>query len=265
MPKEWAVGVTTVPERQSSLLRYTLGSLDRAGFPLPRLFVDGGFVGDVAWYARHYPDHAVTFRTPLIRVAGNWVLGLYELYYRQPRADLFAMFQDDILICRDAREYVENCPLWQIGRIYLNLATIDTPPARGNVKLSRQHPSQGWFKSNQLGCGALGLVFDNQGVRDLLASRHMADRPFSDIGRGWRGVDGGISETLCRSAQLRENKPYTEYCHKPSLIQHVGEFSTIDKRPDAIGHDPNFPRLRYGTHQGCVDWPGEQWSPLKGA
>ena len=38
-PLRWVYGVTTVPERRADLLPRTLVSLDRAGFPSPRIFV----------------------------------------------------------------------------------------------------------------------------------------------------------------------------------------------------------------------------------
>lgn len=269
---EWAVGVTTVPERLTTHLPRTLGSLYRAGFAGPRLFVDGPadaqglpkyFHSCSPWFDRV----SVTVRDPLVRVAMNWTLGLWELYARQPRADFYAMFQDDVLICRDAREYVERQKLWERGRVYLNLGTLDIPSCpvdhpNSNRRLSREHTGPGWFKSNQLGWGALGLVFSNEGVRDLLSSRLIVDRPWSDAGRGWRGIDGGIAEALCRSAQLREGRPYTEYMHRPSLLQHVGATSTIDKRKTTTTHEPNFPRYQYCEIDGCTDWPGEDWSPL---
>lgn len=207
---EWACGVTTVPERRGTLLPRTLGSLQRAGFPAPRLFVDGEEHRNYVGYTQHptgdenrghVRSDLVTIHNPLVRVAVNWTLGLWELYGRQPRADFFAMFQDDVLVCRDAREYVERQKLWERGRVYLNLATLDVPscprddPA-SNHRLSREHTGPGWFKSNQKGWGALGLVFSNEGVRDLLSSRLMVGRAFDDAGRGWRGIDGGISEAL---------------------------------------------------------------------
>lgn len=257
---EWGYGVMTVPEREPLLAR-TLGSLGRAGFPHPRLFIDGaGHEHAARWRARR-PDLPVSTRQPLLRVAGNYALSLYELYQRQPRADFYVLFQDDLLAVRDLRAYLERCPLWERGRVYLNCYTADSPPARGNVALSEAHGRPGWFRSNQLGCGALALVFSNEGVRDLFATRLLADRPWSDAGRGWRGIDGGISEALCRSDRLREGKPYTEYCHRPSLVQHVGEVSTVDKRKCAVEHEPDFPRKRWHPNEGAPDFPGEAWSP----
>src|SRR4051812_15694767 len=114
---EWACGVTTVPERRGTLLPRTLGSLQRAGFPAPRLFADGVATPEEAnWYGQ---TGCATVRCPIVRVAMNWTLGLWELYARQPRADFFAVFQDDVLVCRDAREYVERQKLWERGRVYL--------------------------------------------------------------------------------------------------------------------------------------------------
>ena len=259
---EWSCGLITVPSRRETLLEGTLGGLRRAGFPDPRLFVDGrsdNYDGCLNAYAK-------TFRDPVIRAYANWVLGLWEIYARQPRADFFAMFQDDVVFCRDLRAYCEAFSGWARGeRAYLNLYTAEGMPAKGNVELSRAAGRDGWFRSNQLGSGALALVFPNHAVRALLGSKLMAGRPYDDLTRGWNNIDGAVSEALCRSEQRRIGEPYTEWCHRPSLVQHAGEFSTIDKRRESTDHDPAWIAahpFRWPAGSGAPDFPGEDWSPL---
>lgn len=265
---DWAYGVLTVPARRNTLLVGTLCSLNRAGFTLPRLFIDGekGWEEPTSqWLAQRSPwfvNIQTTTRWPKVGVHGNWVLSLYELYVRQPRADRYALFQDDILVCRDLREYLEGFEGGDMHRSYLNCYTADSPPATGNVELARRHGRDGWFRSNQRGSGALALVFDNEGVRTLLASRLMTSRPYDDPTRGWRAVDGGISEALCRSDQLHVHRqPYTEWCHRPSLVQHVGYDSTISAKVDALVTDVPEPK-RWPPGSGAPDWRGEDYSPL---
>lgn len=253
---KWACGVITVPSRRNDLLLQTLDGLNRAGFPKPRLFVDG----HACW-----KDYEVELEAgcslnlrfpPPVRAWANWFLGLSELYLREPASDLYGMFQDDVLFCRYLREYCEAFPglirpdAHYGERFYLNLYCAEGVPARGNPDLSAAHGRDGWFKSNQLGCGALALIFPNRAVRALLSAKHMINRPNDERDnpdRQGRNLDGSVSEALCRSEQLRNREPYTEWCHRPSLVQHSGEVSSINGRR---------------WTEGARDWPGPEYSPL---
>src|SRR5580693_4976412 len=105
MTIRWAVGVTTVPARRDDLLPQTLTSLAKAGFDRPRLFVDSDQWSDSwgRWRETHSLFPSFSFRSPALGVAANWVLSLHELWMRNPEANRFAMFQDDILACADLR------------------------------------------------------------------------------------------------------------------------------------------------------------------
>lgn len=214
----WSYGVTTVESRRRSLLPRTLASLKAAGFDRPHLFVDGG--RDSAGWEKEF-GLTVTLRGgDPVRTAGAWVLSLYELYCREPSADRFAVFQDDLITYRGLREYLTKAPYPTKG--YCNLYTFPS-----NEKLvptgTDGKPRPGWFRSAQNGRGAVGLVFDREAVVELLASRHMAERP-QDAHRGHRSIDGGILESMRKAG-------WTEYCHWPSLVQHEGEVSSMGNKP----------------------------------
>jgi len=133
------------------------------------------------------------------------------LYIISPSADRYAVFQDDFIMYSSTRNYLEACE-WK-EKTYLNLYTFPH-----NLLLAKGE--KGWFPSDQMGRGAVALIFDLQGVTDLLGSEHMVTRPQS-VKHGWRKVDGGISEALCRK------KGYTELVHNPSLTQHTGLVSSM--------------------------------------
>lgn len=217
----WAYGVTTVPERKNDLLPRTLLSLSLAGFDQPRLFVDG--IDHAAALSYEALGLAVTARTPpRLRVAGNWVLALYELYYRQPEADLFALFQDDLVTYPNLRRYLERnrCP----DKGYMNLYTFPS-----NQELSEG--KVGWFKSREIssppgfqtGRGAVGLVFPKDAVIILLSQRGLVDR-VQDPHRGHKKIDGGVVDAMNRAG-------WTEYVHNPSLLQHTGHHTTCGNLP----------------------------------
>ncbi len=212
-------GLTTCKSRIHTLLPATLQSLSNAGFPHPHIFADGcsGGLESTGCYA--------TYRSNTIRTQGNWVLGMYEMYIRNPAADKYIMFQDDLVASTGLREYLEWCELRP--RTYWNMYTFPS-----NQKIAPKTPHggtvDGWYASNQNGRGALGLCFDLQGVLDLLSSRLFAERPrnldkdgkYIVPERGHKRVDGGIVDALKQCG-------YTELVHSPSLLQHVGKVSSM--------------------------------------
>lgn len=202
----WAYAVTTCVERLHTLLPQTLASLAAAGFSDPHLFVDG---------CNSYQTHLqCTFRLPRLRTAGNWFLGLWELYFRSPCADRYAMFQDDLIMCQGVREYLSR--KWP-GRGYLNLYTM-----AGNVDEVKGKP-EGWHESNQRGRGAVALAFDRDSVQALLSARHIVIRT-PNAHRGWRCIDGGIIQAMSEAG-------FKEYVHNPSLTQHLGMVSSMGNHP----------------------------------
>lgn len=248
----WAYGVTTVPQRMGGLLPRTLGSLARGGFDRPRLFVDGA---DGA-LAREYEARfklEVSARFPRLRAAGNWMLSLGELYLRDPDAERFALFQDDLVCVANLRSYLEGCSLPHDG--YWNLYSFPNNENLVPRDLTvRREPRVGWYHSNQRGLGALGLVFSREGLVAMMTHPHMVTRP-QDARMGWRKIDGGILESYRKMGGK-------EYVHHPCLLQHLGMESTIDKRRDSLGRDdPARPHLWPRSHLSRT-FPGEGFDAL---
>jgi len=218
---KWSYGVLTVPQRRDNLLPVTLASLEEAGFNNPTLFVDNCELSDIDSYAtRHYP---LVFRiSPGVLAFGNWFLALWELYLKNPASQFFALFEDDILVCSNLRQYLEQSEYPKSG--YWNLYT-----AMENESLVEG--KEGWALSNQLGRGALALVFDKTAVMKILAANHIVNR-VQNTSRGCKGIDGAVSDAMKQSH-------YKEYVHNPSLVQHMGIETTI-KRPRYISNNPSF-------------------------
>lgn len=226
----WSYGITTVPSRITDLFPRTLASLQKSGFIAPRLFVDG--VSDPSLYS-HF-NLEVTYRSPVLRTFGNWILALWELYLREPHADRYAIFQDDFVTYNNLKAYLESCELPAKG--YWNLYTF--PPTHQLPPPDRV----GWYNSNQRGRGALALIFNREGVTTLLSAKHMIDRPqdnrpsmpkprfingilVTPQEEGWtkgqKTVDGAIAESF------NQAEGWTEYIHNPSLIQHIGKVTSM--------------------------------------
>jgi hypothetical protein len=207
----WAYGITTVPERVSSLLPQTIASLAAAGFDRPVLFVDGHISG--------YDDLEVVCH-PRVGQLCNWMHGLFYLFATKD-ADRYAIFEDDVLACRQLREYLDRCPP---GKVYWNLITLDE-----NRAYTNDFP--GWHESNQLGRSACGLVFDRATVDCLLRMERFVRGPASN-------------ETMSDAVVIATLKSlgYRELVHYPSLLQHVGLESTLG---NSIGEVSGFLGVDY--------------------
>lgn len=230
----WAYGVTTVPERRDTLLPHTLFSLKNAGFDYPRLFVDG-CKEEESWRDEYGLD--VTARYPKVRTYGNWILSLGELYIRNPMADRYVIFQDDIIAPMNLRKYLERCVIPDKG--YLNLITYPQNEGLRDRYLNRLKDGKGWYPSNQAGKGAQGLVFTRE-VLFLLLTNHQMIHRITDLARGWRNVDGAVAHVMKRVG-------YTEYVHSPSLLRHTGLESAMGNKPQPKD----------------ISFPGEQWDALE--
>jgi hypothetical protein len=234
----WAYGVTTCHARRNDLLPQTLGSLAAAGFDQPHLFVDGS--SDWEWYRREY-GLEVTCRYPALRVAGNWVLSMYELWYRHGDASHFAIFQDDLLASKNMRQYLS----WSLYRNkdvlgYWNLYTIPEYEREAKERV-------GWHRTaGELGRGAVALVFSRGALITLLSARHLATRP-GDTQSGHVRIDGGIVSSMWQAG-------WHEHFHYPSLVQHTGL-----KSAKSLGADYSGSLGQPDTFATSKCWRGEDF------
>jgi hypothetical protein len=218
---EWSYAITTVPERYDRLLPQTVAELSKGGFDNPIIVLDGE--------RPDYPSVLNTYRFvvhPQLGHIGNWMLALHYAYLSNPRADFFAVFEDDLLCVRNLRTYLESCPYPEKG--YWNLLTH-------NQNLAKAGPVPGWYLSNQKGWGAVGLVFDQVAVRKMVQSPDF-------ITRGLHvrkvGADGLVVQVLRKLG-------YQEYIHSPSLLQHVGMDSTLGHHyGQIIGYRPDYDPMK---------------------
>lgn len=185
----WSCGMTTMEGREFAARR-TMASL----------VVNGGFpANSIATFCDSHPC-----RSKQLGAFANWVLAAWELYLANPRADRYAIFQDDITCGVNLRKFLDQSP----------------EPARGgywNLCLwpGNADGRKGWYPApNPCGLGAQGLVFTNSAMRIILMSRWLTDHPLDRI-RGNRAIDG-IVRTIMDGAG------YTEYVHNPSLVKHEG-------------------------------------------
>lgn len=239
----WAYGITTVPSRCGELFPRTLASLVKAGFDKPRLFIDGAIDG------RDYEKYGLETTThyPNLRTAGNWILSLHELYLREPRAERYAIFQDDFVTCLNLRAYLDRCDYPAKG--YWNLYTFPV-----NQALAPEGKTyKGFYPSNQRGKGAVALVFNQEAVCTLLSQKRFVDR-FQDEKRGHQAVDGGIIDSFNKVG-------WREYVHNPSLVQHTGLVSSMGHNNPLAESFPGeeFDLLSLAPNQPAADSKLRAW------
>jgi hypothetical protein len=189
----------------------TLKSLAAAGFASVTVFMD-----DAPADCSH--GRGFVPRCPRINAFNNWALALWELWCRNPKADRWAIFQDDCVASRNVREYLDQAH-HPVGG-YSNLYTF---PSNASL-CPKDHV--GWYLSNQFGRGAVGLVFDRAAILALLTSDAFAVHP-SEAAHPDRKIDGVVCLALSE-AGIRE------YVHNPSLLQHTGLVSSNGNAPQLL-------------------------------
>ncbi len=232
---KWAYCITTTAKRLDTHLLKTIASLKAAGFDNEHAGPDGLriFADDTTHNMANEIEEAtglrVSARFPAVRVYGAWVLALWEMYIREPHADRYAVFQDDIAVCKGLREFLSSVPFPR--KAYLNLFTCSR--YQGTCPRDARHQQlEGWYNPNYIikGLGALGLVFDREGVLEVLKAKNMVEKPIiknQHDTRHWRTVDGAIFTAL-------DQQGYVELVHNPSLIQHTGLTSSIGNASNVV-------------------------------
>lgn len=257
---KWQCGLTTVPQRAGAEhLERTLRSVEAGGFPKPRLFVDGCDEQTALAY-RHAHGLEVTARSPRIGAWGNWWLGMWELWVRDPHADRFAMFQDDLVIVRNLRQYLEACPYPERG--YQNPFLF----LRNEEHFARE--AQGWHRGAfledarvdhrnrwQQGCGALLLVFSREALEVIFTSPKTMKKPLAEDPRmATARIDGGVVSAMNEAG-------WHEWTHNPSLVLHTGTVSTLEKRhPEIVAREPPAVKV---WRRNAGTFPGEQFDALE--
>jgi len=205
--RSWAVGVTTAP-RAAATLSECVSSMQAAGWERPRLFVDG---------AVELPEALTAFprshRDPQIGAWPNYYLALAELLLRDPTADAYMLVQDDSLFCADSgmKQYLEHT-FWPGRR-----------PGIASLFCSRAYtqPRAGWseFRGVWRWC-ALAFVFSRGAAQRFLADLDV-------VGHRWSRRRNGMADISWRVGRWAADARVPVYFPTPSLVQHIGEVSSL--------------------------------------
>lgn len=211
----WAVGVTTAPRRVSTLMP-CVQSLLSVGFADIHLFIDGDV--DIP---EMFHDLPRSQQIPALGVRQSYYRALVKLLEAYPDADTLLLVQDDAWWPPHlpVREYLESC-LWpgsQPGLVSAWCSSDDT------------QPSAGWFATQRpWRFGAVAFIypreFAERFIHDPLIQQACAVPPGTRSG----GLSMLIGDWAARS-QIPIVFP------TPSLVQHLGDVSTIYESSRAVG------------------------------
>ena len=213
-PKTWAVGITTAPRTENNLRR-TLESLSKAGWSDVRIFADApnpeiqNHKGKPA--VHDIPEgYAVSHRADWCGAWPNFLMGLHELYQRNPDADVFYVVQDDMVFSRNAREYIETIGIPQNG-----ISSIYAP------KGAERPGKTGFHKTSKdrRGIGACTYLIPNRIAQMLLSDRGIL-RQVATSSRPSKQIDTKVGQWLIRGK-------LGEFVHTPALAQHIGDTSAL--------------------------------------
>ena len=212
---QWAVGVTTAP-RRSPTLAPCLRSLIDAGWSQLQLFIDGEveILPEFASLAR-------TIRVPAAGARQSYFLAMVELLQRFPEAQAVMLVQDDAYWPGHLpmREYLERC-LWpgsEPGLVSAWCCTDDTASEAG------------WHeRTSPWKFGAVVFIFSREAAEKFVNDPQMQQACSSCP----ENHSGGIS-MLIGDWAARVSVPV--HFPTPSLVQHLGEVSTIWENSRAVG------------------------------
>jgi hypothetical protein len=228
---KWTIGITTAPRDQGYYLDQTLKSLSGAGFDNPVVFAEPGsiippdFNGHVVKRRKKYGDWT------------NWATGLYELFLSEPSTDFFLMLEDDALLSTGLRNYLEYSLPYLGEFASLNLYTSSKYFCSKKIRMFHNE-CQGkrtW--------STVAVVMSHNAVLSFFSDKDVQKHRFFDIFKvkeGFWNVNasygmGRSSEVDCVGntvkdaviGQWAERLALPVFYHTPSLVEHIGEFSTL--------------------------------------
>ncbi len=203
--RQWAVGMTTAPRTESTMER-SLRSVSAAGWNEIQIFAEPGSVIP--------PETAglcVTHRAETMGVLGNWFLGLTELVQRKPDADAYVMLQDDVVLAKNVRQYLEST-LWPSERV--GLVSVYCPePYRQKTGFHEVNSNKGLL-------GALTWILPPGTAKWLVTAGLAAYLRQRTLTRETRRLDVLIGNVLAQAG-------WPAYYAAPSLAEHIGTHSTL--------------------------------------
>lgn len=213
---EWGVGLTVSP-RKDSVLDQTLSSIRGGGWRTIAIFAEPGTLIPA------FPDVVTVERPYFYGSWTNWICSWFELFTRYPKAGAYIIFEDDVVVCRNARRYLERSfpILGDFGSI-----SIYTPEKhKKNVPPFTFH-DESYFGQHVWGTQA--IVFSRASLHRFLSNSEVLNHLNHGFGRKNRHRDMRLGAWAYEMGE-------TLYYHTPSLADHAGTPSTLLSSPHQSG------------------------------
>jgi glycosyltransferase involved in cell wall biosynthesis len=230
----WQIGLLTAPRRVPTI-RKTLENLDGAGFGPIHIFAEPGSA-----LPADIENGRLTIHTRRLGNFANFYSSLATLFERDPDADCYAIFQDDILVAMGAREWCER-EFWPQGA---GIVSLFTPQIHSDGLPGWTLKSPGFYRIY----GAQALVFRGDVVRRFLADPLVLHS---------HGLYEHNDDAVVSGWAARNQLPIAY--HSPSLVQHVGTVSSIY----AYGPDPRVVADAVDSVEKIAAWCRPQRPPGK--
>lgn len=243
VPASWLVGITTAP-RQEPTIERSIVSIQKAGWDRIHVFAEPSSEGAAA-VAGRVADEVISTRDPNTGVLwhqneeklGPWrnFAQMVSYFATETSADAYLLCQDDAQFFHGpVREYLERHALWITPKPHLMSLYTSSMYLQ---KRGGEYRGAGWHTLGRGGkfgwWGAVAFVLSRESLLHLHASdifqgwlqrrkawlfRHPSTIAQVDTALGfWAPTQGGLWTCL------------------PSLVQHVGDTSTIYKSNRAVG------------------------------
>jgi hypothetical protein len=256
----WTVGIITAPRENGYYLDRTLESLTRAGFCDPVVFAEPGsivpewFTGHVVGRRKKYGDWT------------NWATGLYELLLSEPVTDYFFMLEDDVVVCKGAREYLEySLPqLGDFASLSLYTSSRYYRPNRDRMFHNECRGKNTW--------STVTVVMSHASVLRFFSDPDVQKHRFFDIfkvkegywnnkasyGAGRTSVTDCVGNTIKDAVigQWAEKLKLPVYFHTPSLAEHIGVSSTLTD-DDSTPENGRMSKDFVGEDFDAAQWVGK--------
>lgn len=208
---KWAVGMTTAPRSKPTIFR-CLASVHAAGFR-PTIFAEPGSIVTGL-------DAPVILRTERLGCWRNYVQTLRDLLRLNPTAEAIMIWQDDVVACRDLREFLEH-DLWP--SITTGVVSVYSPEEYESGE------AVGIDKRRRMVLGVCAAIYPRAVAERLVSPEFASD---------WRGCHnpkGHVAEPHLKKAadawvaDCLARMKLGVYHYRPSLVQHLDA-------PSSIGH-----------------------------
>lgn len=216
----WSVGITTAPRKQGCYLEKTLNSIIKAGwsefsiFAEPGSFIPNHFHKNVIQRPKNYGDWT------------NWATGFYELLLSNPESDYFMMVEDDAIVNKNCRKYIEQAIPQLKDFASISLYT----PSIYNLKNFR-----GFHNGvlNERTWSTVTVIMSKTNAINFFSDSLVQNHRFADtFGLGqefWccpnTDFKNSIKDAVLGRWAFQNNLPI--YYHTPSLAEHIGNDSTL--------------------------------------